>query len=638
MCGLAGCVGNESLGLPQMVAALTHRGPDDEGQWSDEHVSLAHRRLSILDLSPNGHQPMVSPTGRFVISYNGEVYNFQTLRKQLESQGNGQPFHSDTDTEVLLHGFETWGLLPTLERCVGMFALAVYDRQDRMVHLVRDRLGIKPLYYGWAGNTLLFGSELSALEAHPTFPRELNRKAVTAFLRYAYVPTPLCIYEHAAKLPPGTVAHVSVESPRDVRFETFWSCREVVERAQSDPFLGNDGEAIDALEAALTEAVRLRLVSDVPLGAFLSGGIDSSTVVALMKRVASGPVRTYSIGFDIDAYNEAKDAARVAKHLGTEHTELIVRPEDALAVIPKLPHLYSEPFADSSQIPTYLVSKLARQHVTVALSGDGGDELFAGYNRHLWLPRVWARTSRVPLTVRKATAAVLKRIPPAVWDAGYGPLERHLPRGARFRIPSQKLDKLLGVLPLESPEAIYRHLASMWKDPGSVVIAGSEDENQAPMPAGLSLTEQTMFRDLTTYLPDDILTKVDRASMGVGLEARVPLLDHRVVELAWRLPMSMKQRAGETKWILRRVLERHVPCSLFERPKAGFGIPVGEWLRGPLREWAEELLAEDRLRREGLFHPGPIREAWASHLSGRRNRESELWTILMFQAWSESPR
>lgn len=651
MCGLAGLwapiPGAGGGGLEavarSMAATLAHRGPDDAGVWADEQagIAVAHRRLAVLDLSDAGHQPMISASGRHVLVFNGEIYNHLTLRRELERLGGAPAWRGHADGETLLAAIEAWGVENTLQATVGMFALALWDRHTRSLTLARDRLGEKPLYYGWVKGVFLFGSELKALRAWPGFSAEIDRNALALYLRHNCIPAPYTIYRGLRKLPPGTWLTLSAGA-LDVQPVTYWSANEVAERGQADPFRGTDDEAAEELERLLRHAVAGQMVADVPVGAFLSGGIDSSTVAALMQAQSGRPVRTFTIGFAEGAYDEAPQARAVAAHLGTEHTELRLGPSEVLGVIPSLPRLYDEPFADSSQIPTFLVCRLARGQVTVSLSGDGGDELFGGYNRHFWVARLWRRLRHVPRPLRSVLAAFLQALPPAAWDDLFTHLVRLLPRAARQRNPGDKLHKLAEVMAAQGPEAIYLALVSHWKQPEKVVCGAIEPPTRVTDRSGWArlndFESRMMFLDLVTYLPDDILTKVDRASMAVGLESRVPLLDHRVVEFAWRLPLSMKIRDGEGKWLLRRVLHRHVPQELVDRPKMGFGIPLGDWLRGSLREWAEALLDETRLKDEGIFLPGPIRTLWAEHISGRRNRAYHLWDVLMFQAWLEETR
>jgi len=618
-----------------MAACVRHRGPDDGGAWVDEEagVALGHRRLSIVDLSPLGHQPMQSGGGRYVVAFNGEIYNFPALRRELE--GRGHRFRGHSDTEVLLAAVEEWGVEAALRRFVGMFAFALWDRAERALFLCRDRMGEKPLYYGWSGGVFLFGSELKALRAHPRWRGEVDRDALALYLRHVYVPGPYSIYRGIRKLQPGNFLRVTADETAPAEPTEYWSLREAAAAGAADPFTGSDAEAVDALDARLRDAVAQQMVADVPLGAFLSGGIDSSTVVALMQAQSATPVRTFSIGVHDRDYDEAEHARAVAAHLGTDHTELYVTSEDALGVIPRLATMYDEPFADSSQIPTFLVAQMARRDVTVSLSGDGGDELFGGYNRYFVGRRVWNRVRGVPRPLRRAMAGGLAAVPPRGWDALNGVLP------ARLRQPQlgNRLHKLGHVLAAGRPEAIYERLVSEWTSPNDVVRGGREPLTQVTDPARRAprddFTERMMYLDALTYLPDDILVKVDRAAMAVSLETRVPFLDHRVVELAWRLPLGMKVRGTQGKWILRQVLDRYVPRELIERPKMGFGIPIQSWLRGPLRDWAEALLDERRLRDEGFFHPAPIRARWREHLAGSAEWQHSLWSVLMFQAWRE---
>lgn len=627
--------------VQEMAETLRHRGPDDGGEWTSAPagVALGFRRLAIVDLSPAGHQPMLSASERYVIAFNGEVYNFEALRRMLAGQNAAPAFRGHSDTEVMLAAIEAWGLEAAVQQFVGMFAFALWDRKERVLHLVRDRLGIKPLYYGWAGDTLLFGSELKALRAHPAFRPEIDRDVLTLLLRHSYVPAPYSIYKGVQKLPPGTI--LTLRGAGTAQPVPFWSVQEAAAAGLADPFSGSDAEAADALEALLREAVGLRMVADVPLGAFLSGGVDSSAVVALMQAQSSRPVQTFSIGFREAGYDEAPFARNVAGHLGTDHTELYVSSEDAQAVIPTLPAMYDEPFADASQIPTFLVSQLARRHVTVSLSGDGGDELFAGYNRYFAGRALWDRFGGLPPALRQAAAGALTAVPPRTTDALAGMLNPLLPPALRHGGVSSKMAKTADILRADCPDTMYRTLVSHWADPASVVLGADGGEPPTALTGeerwtGLAdFTQRMMYMDQKSYLPDDILAKVDRASMAVSLEARVPLLDHRVVEWAWRLPLSLKMRDGQGKWLLRQVLYRYVPREMIERPKMGFGVPIDTWLRGPLRPWAEALLDERRLRDGGFFAPAPIRARWAEHLSGRRNWQYHLWDVLMFQAWQE---
>lgn len=621
-----------------MAETLRHRGPDDDGVFADAAVGLAlgFRRLSILDLSKEGHQPMASPSARYVIAFNGEIYNHLSLRRELE--GGGRRWRGHSDTEVMLAGMEEWGLTGAIRRFNGMFAMAVWDRRERQLHLVRDRMGEKPMYYGWSGGALLFGSELKALRAHPKFDAEIDRDALALYFRHNYINAPYSIYRGIFKLPPASIVTFDADGPRrSPEPRVYWSVREAAERGVGDPFPGTDAEAVDGLDRLLRDAVGTRMEADVPLGAFLSGGIDSSTVVALMQAQSERPVKTFSIGFRESGYDEAPFAREVAAHLGTDHTELYVAPEEARAVIPLLPTLYDEPFSDSSQIPTFLVSQLARRRVTVSLSGDGGDELFGGYPRYAQAAAAWRTLQRVPRPARRGGARALRALPPGAWTAIARVLGKALPMRQRSRNPGDRLHKIARMAGLGSPEELYMAMVSHWDDPTAIVAGAIEPRTVLNDPAQWArlpeLLDRMMYLDACTYLPGDILAKLDRASMGVGLEGRVPLLDHRVVEYAWRLPLSMKMRSGRGKWILRQVLNRYVPAPLVDRPKMGFGIPVGEWLRGPLRAWAEDLLSPAALSEGAILNPDPIRRTWAEHLSGARDWQYRLWGVLMFQAW-----
>jgi asparagine synthase (glutamine-hydrolysing) len=648
MCGIAGFINAVEIPgerwpsvLHQMGAAIGHRGPDDMGVWVDldAGIGLAHRRLAIVDLSAAGHQPMVSASGRYVIVFNGEIYNHLDLREQLcKLVGGHADWRGHSDTETLLAGFDAWGIADTTRRLIGMFAFAVWDRADRKLILGRDRLGEKPLYFGWQGATFLFGSELKALRAHPAFCADIDRNALALLMRHNYIPAPHSIYQGIRKLLPGSLLTVSIHD-RSARPRRYWDARQVVANGLSDPFAGSPQDAVDELERLLGDAVGRQMMADVPLGAFLSGGVDSSTIVALMQSRSPRPVKTFTIGFHEEGFNEAVHAKAVAQHLGTDHTELYVTPEQALEVIPRLPGLYDEPFSDSSQIPTFLVSQMTRQHVTVSLSGDAGDELFCGYSRYLIGMRMWGKLSRLPMPVRQAMAVAITRLGPSTWNRLLGPVQRLLPGSLAQANIGDKLHKGASVLGSRNPVELYRLLLSHWRDPSELVLGATEPgtvlTDAALQPLTDHFVHQMMSLDLLTYLPDDILTKVDRAAMGVSLETRVPMLDHRVVEFAWRLPLDYKLRDGVGKWPLRQVLDRYVPRKLIERPKMGFGVPIDSWLRGPLRAWAEDLLGESRLRSEGFFDAPQIRQKWAEHLSGSRNWQACLWNVLMFQAWRQ---
>ena len=640
MCGITGFwnpseqINTESL--EAMSQTLVHRGPDDGGIWVNPEtgIALGHRRLAIIDLSPEGHQPMLSAEGRYAIAFNGEIYNYLELRQELEGLSHG--FRGHSDTEVMLAAFREWGVEKAVKRFNGMFAFALWDREERKLHLGRDRLGEKPLYYGWVGKTFLFGSELKALKAHPHFRAEINRDALALYMGYNYIPTPYTIYQGIYKLPPASVLTLRSSSPEEAKLERYWCAQLVAESGLANPFTGSETEAIANLDALLRDAVRLRMMADVPLGAFLSGGIDSSTVVALMQAQSSQPVTTFSIGFYEDGYDEAQQAKAVAQQLGTNHTELYVTPEEAMGVIPKLPTIYDEPFADSSQIPTFLVSQLARQQVKVSLSGDGGDELFAGYNRYFWGSSIWQKIGWMPQTWRQMAAGALTSLSPETWDRAYNPLKAFLPSQLEQRQLGDKLHKLAEVIGVPDSQTFYRNLVSHWKNPESLVLGSSQfPVDEVCWIKGWDFVQQMMYLDTVTYLPDDILVKVDRASMGVSLESRVPLLDHRLVEFAWYLPRSLKVRNGKGKWLLRQVLYQYVPPSLMERPKMGFAVPIKRWLRGELRDWAEALLNEGKLKQEGFLNPQPIRQKWAEHLAGTRNWQFYLWNVIMFEAWLE---
>jgi asparagine synthase (glutamine-hydrolysing) len=645
MCGITGFLTTRSMEnageiVQRMSDTLVHRGPDAGARWVDVDagIALGHRRLSVLDLSPDGAQPMLSRTGRLVIAFNGEIYNWRELRVEIED-ASPQGWRGHSDTEVLLAAIELWGTKGALERAVGMFAFACWDRQSRRLVLARDRLGEKPLYYSRTKGTVLFGSELKALRAHPLFSGDVDRDALALLLRHNYIPAPYSIYKDVQKLLPGTYLEMARDDETELRPVPYWTVRAAAEKGQRNPFPGTDAEAVEQLDLLLRRAVRQQMVADVPLGAFLSGGIDSSTIVAIMQAQSTVPVHTFTIGFHEGAYNEAQHAKSVARHLGTDHTELYVTPQQALEVIPRLPSLYDEPFADSSQIPTFLVSQLTRKHVTVSLSGDAGDELFAGYDRYVFTASVWKRLSSLPVSVRRLAAGAILGVAPRHLDRLVRSFSPVLPRRRLTTLNGDRLHKGAGVMTCSSVGELYHALVSHWPTPEQVVLGAHEPPTvlttRSRQPEVLGEIERMMTLDLLTYLPDDILTKVDRAAMGVSLETRVPFLDHRVVEFAETLPIGLKLRDGVGKWVLRQVLYRYVPRAMLERPKQGFGVPIDSWLRGPLRDWAEGLLNEGRLRGEGYFDPEPVRRKWAEHLSGTRNWQSHLWNVLMFQAWLE---
>ncbi|MGL5742032.1 MAG: asparagine synthase (glutamine-hydrolyzing) [Legionella sp.] len=640
MCGFAGALSrvdwsnsSEKI-LLSMCDAIAHRGPNDRGIWYDQlaGIGFSHTRLAIMDLSPAGHQPMISASGRYVIAFNGEIYNHLKLREQLKI--NDWRGHSDTET--LLAGFEAWGVEETIKRSVGMFAFALWDKQSQSLILGRDRIGEKPLYYGWHNQVFLFGSELKALKIHPEFQKELDHGALALFLRHNYIPAPYSIYKNMSKLLPGTLLHISLKNPQPV-IESYWSASNVVNSNSETLFKGDEFDMVNELERLAKDAIAQQMIADVPLGAFLSGGVDSSTVVALMQEQSSLPVRTFSIGFHEEQYNEAKYAKAVAENLGTKHTELYMTNEDALAVIPKLSTLYDEPFSDSSQIPTFLVSELAKQEVTVALTGDAGDELFCGYNRYSMTAQFWGKMNKIPLPVRKGAANIIKNFSPIAWDR-FASIIPFFKGHAQFGL---KVHKGANVLTSATINDAYRKLISHHDNPHALLSsAGNEpftfmDQNLAALDTDVGTIEQMMAMDLVSYLPDDILVKVDRAAMGVSLETRVPFLDHRLIEFAWTIPLYMKLKESQTKWPLRQILYRYVPKTLIERPKMGFGIPLAEWLRGPLHSWADALLDVNRLEREGIFNTQSIRTMWMQHLKGKGNFAYLLWNVLMFQAWFE---
>jgi len=644
MCGIAGFLTpaalphNAGSTARAMGDALQHRGPDGRDEWldGDAGIALAHRRLAIVDLTPAGQQPMRSADGRWVISFNGEIYNHLDLRQQLESQGQAPAWRGHSDTETLLAAIGAWGVSTALQRCVGMFAIALWDRQDRALTLVRDRLGEKPLYYGMQGGVLLFGSELKALRAHPAFVGNIDRGALALLLRFGYVPAPWSIHEGLFKLPPGSLLRLMRPADAATAPTPYWSVQELALAGARDPLRLSDAEAVETLDSLLRQSIAGQRMADVPLGAFLSGGIDSSATVAVMQALSSKPVRSFTIALPDAALDESAHARAVARHLGTQHTELMVTAEDALRVIPRLPSLYCEPFADASQIPTFLVSQLARRDVTVALSGDAGDELFGGYDRYRWAQRI----ATVPLTLRRTCGAALRSLPAEAWSALLAPVAWLLPRELREGDRADRLRKLAAVLGARRDDDVYQQMVSLWPEGAGPVLGTTEPPtafSETP-PALDDFEARMMLLDLRSYLPDDILVKVDRAAMAASLETRVPLLDHRIVEFALRLPVHQKMRDGQGKWVLRQVLDRYVPRELVERPKLGFGIPIHAWLRGPLRDWAETLLAEDRLRGAGLVDPGPVRRLWQEHLARRHDWGYRLWPVLMFEAWRDNAR
>lgn len=652
MCGLAGFLWTSketvieiNRKLKSMTDVIKHRGPDDEGFWIDEkdRVAFGHRRLSILDLSAAGHQPMHSLSKRFTVVFNGEIYNHPELRDKLESESKKKIYwQGHSDTETLLYCFDFWGVDLTLKNISGMFAMALYDSSTQSMYLVRDRMGEKPLYYGWNSNKFIFASELKSIKAFDGVSTEVDREALALYLKYDYVPSPFSIYKGFKKLPQGSYLKLDRKDNEWVKDSEviikYWSMKNIAKSGKADQFIhSSEQDVIDKLDLLLSKSIKEQMISDVPLGAFLSGGIDSSLIVALMQKQSNRKIKTFTIGFDEKNYNEAEYAKSVARHLGTDHTELYISPEQAIDVISQIPYIYDEPFADSSQIPTFLVSKMAKQHVTVSLSGDGGDELFGGYNRYFMANKLWKKIHRVPLSIRKIITLLISLISPQNWDYLINLIFKFLPKKYRVAHPGDKIYKLSKILTSKNMFDVYDKLVSHWNDPNKVVINSTKINNPAPKATELlTPEEEMMLKDSTSYLPDDILAKVDRASMSVSLEARAPFLDRDVVQFAWTLPFNMKIRNSKGKWILRKVLNKYVPNELIDRPKMGFGVPIDEWLRGPLQQWAENLLSEKRLKDDGYFNVDLVRKKWLEHLSGSQNWQYHLWSILMFQIWLDN--
>lgn len=657
MCGIAGCFDFNKILSPQelgplvslMRDALYLRGPDDAGLWVDLHngVALGHRRLAIIDLTPEGRQPMASACGRYVIVFNGEIYNYQEIRRELDHLRVSPAWRGHSDTEVMVAAICHFGLESAVKKFEGMFAFALWDKEERVLHLCRDRIGEKPLYFGIVEGSLLFGSELKALLAHPKWRGDIDRSSLSIFLRYGCIPSPHSIYKNIFKISPGTILTLdknilSQNNLKDLIPYVYWSAAEVVEKGLFNQFATDEKETIGELERLLSNVIKGQMISDVPLGAFLSGGIDSSTVVSLMQAQSAKPVRTFTIGVESPEYDEAGHAKAVARHLGTEHHELYVTDNDALATIPLLSGLYDEPFADSSQIPTFLVAKMTREHVTVSLSGDGGDELFGGYDKYFIVESLWRKFGWMPGISRTLFVRLLSAFSPEVLNSRLRFLSYIILDNKLTGKMSDKIKKFSEVLEFDSPEDLFFQVISAWKNPNEIVVGGEDPHvNSISSINGLNFgnfKEKFMAWDLVTYLPDDILVKVDRAAMGVSLETRIPLLSHRVVEFAWRVPLQMKIKNGKGKWLLRELLYKHVPKSLIDRPKKGFAIPIADWLRGPLKDWASALLSEERIASEGFFYPEPVRQKWQEHLSGHYNWQFPLWNVLMFQSWLENTR
>lgn len=644
MCGFAGFLGqplNENKGkkiLMDMGGTLIHRGPDDNGIWIDGNsgIGFVHRRLSIQDLGQEGRQPMHSHTGRHTIVFNGEIYNFRELRSELVNEGF--PFRGQSDTEVLLAGITAWGIEKTINRSVGMFAFALWDHQEKLLFLCRDRLGEKPLYYGWQGKSFIFGSELKALKKHPEFLGEINRDSICLFLNRNNIGAPHSIYKGISKLAPASSLFCNGATGK-VEIKSYWSLRALSEKSVYSSSSLSDAEALAGLETTLFKSIEDQMIADVPVGAFLSGGIDSSTVVALMQARSGERIKTYSVGFQDDQHDEATHAKRVAHYLGTDHTEIYYQPQDAIDFIPRLPDIYDEPFGDSSQLPSCLISHIARQRVKVALTGDGGDEIFGGYNRHRYVRQIWNGLKTMPLPVRKAIAILLRSPSLSTWQKILDFLQPVVKNSLKISNPGMKIQKFVNILDATSPQEIYRLVTAHWSSPADIVLQATEPNYLQLTPEEWPITDsiehQLMWIDGMTYLPDDILTKVDRASMSAGLELRTPMLDHRLVEYAWKLPLQMKIRNGSGKWILKQLLSKYVPDSITDRPKMGFSVPIGAWLNDHLRDWAEDLLDESRLRQQGYLDPPKILQKWKQHKSGKRDWGHDIWNILMFQAWLE---
>ena len=645
MCGIAGFISpylsRDSFNktITCMIDKLGHRGPDDKGIWFDTKsgVALAHSRLSIIDLSKAGHQPMISSCKRFYIVFNGEIYNHKMLREELP---DSIKWRGHSDTETLINGISYWGLERTLSKLVGMFSFALWDIEQKKLTLVRDRLGEKPLYFGFIGKTMVFGSELKSMEVFPEKSLEIDKNSLETYIRFGYIPAPLSIYKGIYKLSPGNFIEISIEDvmARSVHnIRQYWSLEEVIHNKQANPFLGSKADATDYLEILLKDSISGQILADVPLGAFLSGGIDSSSLVSIMQSQSRDPVNTFTVGFEEFHYDESKSAQKVSSFLGTNHREYIMSPNDAINIIPDLPAIYDEPFSDVSQIPTFWVSKFASNNVKVCLSGDGGDELFCGYSRHIAGPRIWKILKNIPIPLRKIIANFIQNFPPSSWDRFYYYCEIFIPRHLRINFPGLKLYKISELINTQTLKEVYLALISSWSSSENIMLKNSQSLGKEALEfeniKQIDAHHQMMYMDTLNYLPNDILVKVDRASMASSLETRLPLLDHRIVEFAWSIPLEMKLQNKRSKWLLREVLKRYLPYNLIDRPKSGFAVPIAKWLKGPLKNWADELLDEKLIDSQEFLSSKSIKSIWNEHLSGKQNWSKKLWTILMFQSW-----
>ena len=654
MCGIAGFLSDNFEGplkscLKQMAGSLHHRGPDDQGEWSDDNLGLGlcHTRLSILDLSSAGHQPIISSSGRYIMVYNGEIYNHLSLRKELQKRHPDHQWRGTSDTETLLACIELWGMKQALQKTRGMFAIALWDCQEKQLYLARDRYGEKPLYYGWQNDSFLFGSELKALKMHPNFKGEINRDALNLFIKYSYIQAPYSIYEGIYKLEPGTYLCLNVETykknkEKNLNYEVYWSLKETSQNSLASSYSYDEKSAISQLDELLSNVIKEQMISDVPLGSFLSGGIDSSTITAIMQAQSNRPVETFTIGFNEQGYDEAKCAKAISKHLGTRHEEFYVSPQEALDVIPLLPKLYDEPFADISQIPTFLLAKLTKQKVTVALSGDAGDEILGGYNRYVGVEKTWKLIKNLPSPLRKKIKKSFFALASKKSNNKLTEMLEFLPDRFQFSLASDKINKVMNSIDAKNKEDIFLRILKSVEETENLVLKGREPKiilnEKDTWPEFENFEHQMMYLDAITYLPNDILVKVDRAAMGVSLETRVPFLDPRVTEFAWGLPLNMKLRDSKGKWILHQLLSKYIPADLLDRPKMGFSVPIEDWLRGPLKNWAEDLLSEKRLNSEGYFNTYEIRKKWMEHITGKRDWSKLLWNVLMFQAWLDEER